>query len=201
MGGAVAAPVGRDAARVDVSSARCRRSRATDRRPTPTAGQAVDSQRLEGQAVLALADAAMAGQKPARRPDFTLRWQNAFLKAQQGTFVPFTLVDEHAGALPGRGPRLRPGGARGTPAPRTARPDDRGRRPEAGRGGSRRVGAGGDVSGRRDFSGRTDSRRDRTSRRVSRGFSIAAGRLRHLRGRAGAAAVDRRRRRRRGRRC
>jgi len=60
----------------------------------------IDSQRIEGDAVLALADAAMGGQKPAGSPDFTLGWQNAFLKAQQGTFVPFTLALNTTGVLP-----------------------------------------------------------------------------------------------------
>jgi len=46
--------------------------------------------RLEGEAVLALADAALAGKSvPA---DFQVQWQNEFLKAQRGTFVPFTLA-------------------------------------------------------------------------------------------------------------
>jgi hypothetical protein len=46
--------------------------------------------RQEGEAILALADAAMAG-KPVPS-DFDLRWQNDFIKAQRGTFVPFTLT-------------------------------------------------------------------------------------------------------------
>jgi hypothetical protein len=48
------------------------------------------SQQLEGEAILALADAAMAG-KPVPA-DFRVEWQNDFLKAQRGTFVPFTLT-------------------------------------------------------------------------------------------------------------
>jgi len=45
--------------------------------------------REEGEAILAIADAAMAGkQTPV---DFTLTWHNDFIKAQRGTFVPFTL--------------------------------------------------------------------------------------------------------------
>ncbi len=48
--------------------------------------------REEGEAVLALADAAMAG-RPVRS-DFGLRWQNDWVKAQRGTFVPFTLAVE-----------------------------------------------------------------------------------------------------------
>jgi hypothetical protein len=48
------------------------------------------TQRQEGEAILALADAAMAG-KPVPS-DFALRWQNDFVKAQRGTFVPFTLT-------------------------------------------------------------------------------------------------------------
>jgi len=64
--------------------------------------KAVDSQRVEGDAVLALADAAMSGQKPAATPEITLTWQNGFLKAQQGTFVPFTvaLAPTGTGAIP-----------------------------------------------------------------------------------------------------
>ncbi len=46
--------------------------------------------RREGEAVLALADAAMAG-KPVPL-DFAVFWQNEFVKAQRGTFVPFTLT-------------------------------------------------------------------------------------------------------------
>ena len=57
-------------------------------------------QRLEGQAMLALADAAMAGKRAAAPSDLRIRWQNAFLKAQQGTFVPFTLAIEAAGSPP-----------------------------------------------------------------------------------------------------
>jgi hypothetical protein len=48
------------------------------------------SQRLEGEAILALADAALAGK--AVPSDFQVTWQNEFLKAQRGTFVPFTLT-------------------------------------------------------------------------------------------------------------
>lgn len=47
------------------------------------------TQRLEGEAIIALADAALAGKSaPA---DFDMQWENEFLKAQRGTFVPFTL--------------------------------------------------------------------------------------------------------------
>jgi len=48
------------------------------------------TQRQEGKAIVALADAAMAGLPvPA---DFPLRWHNDYLKAQQGTFIPFVLT-------------------------------------------------------------------------------------------------------------
>jgi hypothetical protein len=50
----------------------------------------VRTQREEGEAILALADAAMAGKSVPL--DFALRWQNDFVKAQRGTFVPFTLT-------------------------------------------------------------------------------------------------------------
>jgi hypothetical protein len=45
--------------------------------------------REEGEAVLAIADAAMDGR--AIPADFALAWHNDFVKAQRGTFVPFTL--------------------------------------------------------------------------------------------------------------
>ena len=45
--------------------------------------------RQEGQAVVALADAAPDTSPPA---DFTLTWHNDFLKAQAGTFVPFVVT-------------------------------------------------------------------------------------------------------------
>lgn len=48
------------------------------------------TQRLEGEAILTLADAALAG-KPVPA-DFPVQWQNEFLKAQRGTFIPFTLT-------------------------------------------------------------------------------------------------------------
>ena len=51
---------------------------------------AEQTQRLEGEAILALANAALEG-KPVPT-DFQLRWQNEFLKAQRGTFIPFTLT-------------------------------------------------------------------------------------------------------------
>ena len=55
--------------------------------------------REEGEAILGLADAAMSG-KPVPA-DFALSWHNDFVKAQRGTFVPFTLsVDAAAFARP-----------------------------------------------------------------------------------------------------
>ena len=64
--------------------------------PPPAAGQELDDRQLnriqqalrnEGQAIVALADAADAGGRlPA---DFAIVWHNDFLKAQAGTFVPF----------------------------------------------------------------------------------------------------------------
>lgn len=47
------------------------------------------SQREEGEAILSLADAAMSG-KPVPS-DIRLTWHNDYLKAQQGTFVPFVV--------------------------------------------------------------------------------------------------------------
>ena len=51
--------------------------------------QAERTQREEGDAILGLADSALAG-KPTPS-DFAVQWQNDFVKAQRGTFVPFTL--------------------------------------------------------------------------------------------------------------
>lgn len=48
-----------------------------------------EANRKEGEALLNLADAAMAG-RPAPA-GFPLAWRNDFLKAQPGTFVPFTI--------------------------------------------------------------------------------------------------------------
>jgi hypothetical protein len=63
--------------------------RLRDERPTD-AEVIARTHREEGEAILALADAAMAGKtSPA---DFSLGWQNDFLKAQRGTFVPFTVT-------------------------------------------------------------------------------------------------------------
>ena len=62
--------------------------------PSDARGQLDLLQRREGEAVLALADAAMAGKTvPA---DFAVGWQNEFVKAQRGTFVPFTLTVDAA---------------------------------------------------------------------------------------------------------
>lgn len=61
-----------------------------NRPDTKARERAEESQRQEGQAILAIADAAMAGKSIPS--DFVVRWHNDFLKAQQGTFVPFTLT-------------------------------------------------------------------------------------------------------------
>lgn len=65
------------------------RAQSSARRPVDER-QLEQTQREEGEAILAVADAAMAGRSvPA---DFRVRWQNDFVKAQRGTFVPFTLT-------------------------------------------------------------------------------------------------------------
>jgi hypothetical protein len=51
--------------------------------------RAEDARRREAEALLAIADDAMAGRGPS---DFRLRWTNDFFKAQSGTFVPFTIT-------------------------------------------------------------------------------------------------------------
>ena len=63
---------------------------ARQRNPVPSQRQVEQAQREEGEAILALADAALAGK--ALPSDFSLGWQNDFVKAQRGTFVPFTLT-------------------------------------------------------------------------------------------------------------
>jgi hypothetical protein len=57
-----------------------------------------ETRRREGEALLDLADAAMAG-RPAS--DFPMAWSNDFFKAQTGTFVPFTVtIDRSALSAP-----------------------------------------------------------------------------------------------------
>ena len=58
----------------------------TDRRQQTRFDEAL---RREGDAVLAIADAAMHGEPTPS--DFAMEWRNDFLKAQPGTFVPFTI--------------------------------------------------------------------------------------------------------------
>ena len=133
--------------------------------------QLVEGQRLEGQAILALADAAMASERGASPADFRIRWRNDFLKAQQGTFVPFTVVIEAAGALPGSAPRLCPGRSAGGRCGRRIRA-------AGSRIGSRRVGSrpssGGEYPVDAIFP--VDLKPDGSHvARVSRGFSIAPG--------------------------
>src|ERR1043165_3460863 len=53
-----------------------------------------DAQRKEGEALLRLADAAMAGRASS---DFSIAWRNDFFKAQTGTFVPFTVTIDPSG--------------------------------------------------------------------------------------------------------
>jgi hypothetical protein len=69
-----------------VISGRILAAQAPDRRQLDRIEQAL---RQEGQAVVALADAAPDRSQPA---DFTLTWHNDFLKAQTGTFVPFIVT-------------------------------------------------------------------------------------------------------------
>jgi hypothetical protein len=63
--------------------------------PGPAAAQAKqdrraeEARRREAEALLNIADAAMAGRASS---DFSLRWANDFFKAQSGTFVPFTIT-------------------------------------------------------------------------------------------------------------
>ena len=49
-----------------------------------------DARRKEGEALISLADGAMAGRAAAS--DFAIEWRNDFLKAEPGTFVPFIVT-------------------------------------------------------------------------------------------------------------
>ena len=76
-------------AAVSLLSARSLDAQTLDRRQLERLEQTL---RQEGEAVVALADAAADGEPvPA---DFTLGWHNDFLKAQTGTFVPFVVIIE-----------------------------------------------------------------------------------------------------------
>src|SRR5688572_13870114 len=63
-----------------------------DRRQLERAEQ---TQRQEGEAIVALADAAMGGQHVPS--DLAIQWRNDYLKAQQGTFVPFVVTIDARG--------------------------------------------------------------------------------------------------------
>ena len=56
--------------------------------------RADDALRREGEAIIELADTAMNGR--ATPSDFSIEWRNDFLKAQPGTFVPFTVTIDPA---------------------------------------------------------------------------------------------------------
>jgi hypothetical protein len=53
-----------------------------------------DARRIEGEALMSLTDAAMRGRP--QPSDFAIAWHNDFLKAQPGTFVPFTITIDGA---------------------------------------------------------------------------------------------------------
>ncbi len=103
------------------AAAQAARSRADQDRTTE------EAQRIEGAAILTLADAAMAG-KPVPT-DFLLRWRPDFLKAQQGTFVPFVLTVDGPN-VPGTSALLyvravTKGTSASSPASKPSRADDR----------------------------------------------------------------------------
>ena len=62
--------------------------------------RAEEAGRREAEALLTLADAAMAGHLTS---DFPLRWTNDFFKAQSGTFVPFTVTVDRGSVRSARG--------------------------------------------------------------------------------------------------
>ena len=112
----------------------------------------------------------MARERAASPADFRIRWQNDFLKAQQGTFVPFTLVIEAAGALPGSRPRLRPGRAAGGRRGRRIRTPGRG----SAAAGRKPTTSGGEYPVDAIFPVELKPDGSHVAR-VSRGFSIAPG--------------------------
>jgi hypothetical protein len=62
--------------------------------------RAEEARRREAEALLNIADAAMAGRASS---DFPLRWSNDFFKAQSGTFVPFTITLDSGSVRAARG--------------------------------------------------------------------------------------------------
>ena len=62
----------------------------SDRRQLDRIARIEQAQREEAEVLVQLADAAMTGQPVPS--DFALHWRNDFLKAQQGTFVPFVVT-------------------------------------------------------------------------------------------------------------
>ena len=136
------------------------------------------SQRQEGQAILDIADAALAG-KPVPA-DFQIRWQNEFLKARQGTFVPFTLTVDVSklGALSAL-MYVRAVPREGADCTDQAAQEPESERQDAGRD------AGGSVSGRCHFSGRVEAGLWRHRPDQQRVFGCPR-RLRHLYRRQGS---------------
>lgn len=63
-------------------------------------GRVDEALRREGDALVAMADAAAAGRLVPS--DFTLAWRNDFFKAQPGTFVPFTITFDASRLASGR---------------------------------------------------------------------------------------------------
>ena len=88
----IAAPAMPAPRAVDARVALQRQQRAEASRPRDSEDRELieRTHREEGEAVLALADDAMAGKQVPS--DFAVQWQNDFVKAQRGTFVPFTLT-------------------------------------------------------------------------------------------------------------
>jgi hypothetical protein len=73
---------------------------AARQRPDTRSNRTERIHQQEGEAIVALADAASAGRRTPS--DLTIDWRNDFLKAQQGTFVPFVVTID-APELAGRG--------------------------------------------------------------------------------------------------
>jgi hypothetical protein len=104
---------------------------AAHQKPDVAQGERLEQlHRLEGEAVIALADAALSGKHVPS--DLSIRWRNDFLKAQRGTFVPFVVTIDSTPPLTTPSvllyvrlaPRVTPpSSARGARPERDSRPD------------------------------------------------------------------------------
>ena len=138
-------------------------SRATSERPAPSQRQVEQTQREEGEAILALADAALVGKGAA-----VGLLASVAERLRQGA-----AWDVRAVHADGRRVAVHPAIGAGLCEGHSALGQ-----PRAGLGREKaggETGRGVDVPGRRDFPGRPDPHRGPSVRRISRGFSVPAG--------------------------